>query len=188
MKKIQKRKSKVILRRLFLVVIGLILGVHVYLANARNIVGNQMPMPFGIGSAVVLSGSMEPVLSRGDLIFVQETEEVNTGDIVVYQLENSLIVHRVITVSQETVVTKGDANNTADEPIKREQIKGVVRLHIPYIGIVLNVMKTPAGIIVTLILAFVLTERSFSKEKEDDEKNREAVKEEIRRLKKELEK
>lgn len=173
-------------RRLLLVVLGLVLGVNAYLSNARNVVGDQMPMPFGVGAAVVLSGSMEPTLSRGDLILVHRTDTVSPGDIVVYQSENHLVVHRVIAVNGDTVVTQGDANNTPDDPIQRDRIRGAVALYIPYVGTVLNLIKTPAGIIIVLALAFALIELSFRREKQQDEQDIAAVKDEIRRLKDEL--
>lgn len=63
-----KKKQRSILRRILLIIIGLILGVNVYLANAKGIVGNKLPMPFGYGMANVLSGSMEPTFSKGTLL------------------------------------------------------------------------------------------------------------------------
>lgn len=35
---------------------------------------------------VVLSGSMEPSMYRGDILFLQKQTEIANGDIVVYQL------------------------------------------------------------------------------------------------------
>ena len=179
-------KKKSILRHILLVILGLVLGVNLYLANARGVVGNQMPMPFGTGAAVVMSGSMEPTLSKGDLIFVRKAEELHTGDIVVYQSDNMLVVHRIITLYGDTVVTQGDANNAADDPIDVSQVKGVVRFHVPYVGTVLEAIKTPMGTLVTLLLAFALVELSFRRQKEKDNEDLEQVKAEIRRLKDEL--
>ena len=179
-------KKKSILRHILLVILGLVLGVNLYLANARGVVGNQMPMPFGTGAAVVMSGSMEPTLSKGDLIFVREAEELHTGDIVVYQSDNMLVVHRIVTLYGDTVVTQGDANNAADDPIDVSQVKGVVRFHIHYVGTLLEAIKTPMGTLVTLLLAFALVELSFRRQKEQDDKDLEQVKAEIRRLKDEL--
>ena len=90
------KKRKAFARRLILVLIGLILGVNVYLANARGILGNALPMPFGYGIASVLSGSMEPEFSKGTLLLVKETTDVEVNDIIVYQSDNMLITHRVI--------------------------------------------------------------------------------------------
>lgn len=49
-----KKKQRSILRRILLIIIGLILGVNVYLANAKGIVGNKLPMRFGYGMTNVL--------------------------------------------------------------------------------------------------------------------------------------
>lgn len=179
-------KIKSILRHILLILLGLVLGVNIYLSNARSVVGNQMPMPFGTGMAVVLSGSMEPTLSKGDLIFVRKADTLELGDIVVYQSGNSLIVHRVISLYADTAVTQGDANSTPDEPISLSRIKGVVHFTIPYAGTVLNWLKTPVGTVCVLVLAFALVELSFRREKKQDNQKMEAVKAEIRRLKDEL--
>jgi len=174
-----------ILRRLLLALIGLILGIGAYLANANNVIGNKLPLPFGYGAAVVLSGSMEPALSVNDLLIIHETEDYSVGDIVVYQDVNSLVVHRIVKDNGETVITQGDANQTEDPPIYRSSIKGVVIKNIPLAGAFVNAMKTPVGILVVLVCAFFLTELSFQKEKEADEEQIEAIKEEIRKLRSE---
>ena len=66
----KKSKKQIILRSIILVVISLIIGLGVYSWNARNLTGNVMPMPFGVGVGVVLSGSMEPELSKDNAVGV----------------------------------------------------------------------------------------------------------------------
>ena len=46
---------------------------------------------------VVLSGSMEPAMQRGDILFLHKLTPVENGDIIVYSLEGQgiPIVHRV---------------------------------------------------------------------------------------------
>ena len=183
-----KKKQRSILRRILLILIGLILGVNVYLANAKGIVGNQLPMPFGYGMANVLSGSMEPTFSKGTLLLVKEIKDVQTGDIVVYQSGQELIVHRVIKLSQNKVITQGDANNVADPVVDKTQIKGVVITWVPYLGSIVSTLKTPVGIILVLAAAFLLIEGSFRKQKKEDDEELEVIKEEIRRLKEEKKK
>jgi len=172
-----------ILRRLFLTLFGLILGINVYLTNAKSVIGNNLPTPFGYGAAVVLSGSMEPALKVNDLIIVHETEDCTVGDIVVYQDAHNLIVHRIVEDNGETVITRGDANDTDDSPIYRSSIKGVVVGYIPFVGVLVNALKSPMGIAAVLFCAFLLIELSFQKEKETGEEQIETLKEEIRRLK-----
>lgn len=185
----QSRKTNVpfkgVLRVLLLGLCGLILGVNVYLANANSLVGNQLPMPFGYGAAVVLSGSMEPEFSKGDLILVEEAERYGLNDIVVFQDGNSLVVHRIIHVDGETVTTKGDANNTPDEPIHVSAVKGKVLYWIPYLGNVVGFLKTPVGIACILGAAIALVEIPRRNEKKRDDEERQRILEEIERLKKE---
>ena len=179
----KQKKRSALWRRLILAVLGIILGVNTYLANARGLAGNQIPMPFGYGVAVVLSGSMEPVLKINDVIIVRETGQYDVGDIVVYQSGKTLIVHRLIAKDGETAVTQGDANNISDAPIGLGAIKGEVVAHIPGLGLAVNALKSPAGILTVLAAAFALMELSFRKEKDRNDKELEAIKEEIRRLK-----
>ncbi len=176
-------KLKGILRILLLCLCGTVVGINVYLANARTLVGNQLPMPFGLGAAVVLSGSMEPELYKGDLIIVKETTEYAERDVVVYQEGYSLVVHRIISMADGEIVTQGDANDTADNPITVEEIKGKVIFHIPYLGTLVGLIKTPIGTVVVIAIAIVLVEipRRRDKQKDDDECQK--ILEEIAKLK-----
>ena len=181
----RKIKQNAIWRHILLVICGLLLGINIYLVNANNLLGNKMPMPFGYGAAVVLSGSMEPTFSKDDLILVKKTDNIAIGDIVVYHSNNSLVVHRVVSIDDDVVITKGDANNIEDSSFDKSAIKGVVIGCIPSLGIVVNAIKTPAGTVVVLLCAFLLTELSFRKQKASDDKRIEDIKAEIRRLKEE---
>lgn len=182
----EQMKITTFFRRLLLVILGLMLGVILYFANAQKILGNQLPMPFGYGMANVLSGSMEPTFSRGTLLLVQDTKKVQEGDIVVYQSQDELIVHRIISLDGDEVITQGDANNVADEPFEKSQIRGKVIGWIPLLGSVAVMLKSPVAVLVILILAFVLIEGSFRAQKDVDDQQLDAIKEEIRRLKEEM--
>ena len=181
----QKFKLKSTFRLLALILCGVILGVNVYLANANRLVGNRLPMPFGYGAAVVLSDSMEPEFSEGDLIIVNETDTYGVNDIVVFQDGNSLVVHRIINIDGETITTKGDANNTADEPINVSAVKGKVLFWIPYVGNVVGLLKTPIGIICIIAVAIALIEIPRRNEKKKDDADRQKIIEEIERLRQE---
>jgi len=180
------KKNKIfstVIRLLTLAVCGGVLGYNLYLANANKLVGNQMPMPFGYGSAVVLSGSMEPTLSVGDLIIVSEARPYGENDIVVFQSGNSLVVHRIIEIEGESVITQGDANNTPDSPINKSVIKGKVVAVVPQVGTAVNFIKSPIGTIMVVVLAVVLMELPYRKEKEKDDQQRQKIIDEINRLK-----
>ena len=55
---------------------------------------------------------MEDSLSIGDFIVIKDEDEYNVGNIVTYRDNDDL------------VITKGDANNTEDLPISRNDIVG----------------------------------------------------------------
>ena len=183
----KKKNIKALWRRLALVLIGVLLGFNIYFANARGFMRNQMPMPFGYGIANVLSGSMEPTFSKGTLLLVKETSDAEVGDIVVYQSGQELVVHRVIAAEGSTIITQGDANNAADAPFDKSEIKGKVVGWIPYLGTVVSILKTPTGVVLILVCAFFIVEGSFRKQRESDDRELEAIKDEIRRLKQEKE-
>lgn len=93
--------------------------------------------------ASITSGSMWPALKRGDLILIKGIEgkgDIKENDIIVYKNPNGFTIHRVITLNENTVVTKGDANNVANSPIKYEEIIGkplTIKdkpLRIPFLG------------------------------------------------------
>lgn len=199
-----KNTGKTIIRISLLTLAALLIGLNVYSINASRLAGDSVPMPFGVGAAVVLSGSMEPALSAGDLLIVTEKDSYSVGDVVVYQDGSSAITHRIVSMEEIEVenpdsdsgesltewqfVTQGDANNIPDSPIHQSRIKGKVSFRIPYIGYVVNLIKTPIGTILILAAAVFLLERSFRRDKERDHDQLEAIRREIEQLKKQNEK
>ena len=180
-----KRIWKALMRTFLLVFAALIVGVNLYTINASKIAGNPVPMPFGVGSAVVLSGSMEPSISVGDLLIVSKQESYEVGDVIVFQDGKIAVTHRIVSISENEVITRGDANNTDDDPITLDDIKGEVVCVIPLVGRLVSMIKTPAGTLVIMALAVFLLERSFRAEKEKDKKQLDDIKAEIEKMKRE---
>lgn len=177
-----------VVRRVIVILFTMIAGIGIYLFNATTIVGNPMPMPFGVGAAVVLSGSMEPVLSVNDLVLVKEQDAYEVGDVVIYQENDYLVIHRIVSFDGNMVYAKGDANNGIDDPVDISCIKGEMIGCIPEVGNIVQAVKTPIGIFIILIAAFLLLESSFRKDQKKDDEELDELKEEIRKLRKELEK
>jgi signal peptidase len=121
---------------------------------------------------VVVSGSMEPQIHKGDLLFVMGREPENIkngtiidkdGDIIVFNAQGlwpsapiEPIVHRVIEKYQigDTWYfrTKGDANSMPDAaPVPEGRIIGVVVGGIPYIGWV-KIFLTDSGLLIPLLV------------------------------------
>ena len=92
---------------------------------------------------VVASGSMETVISKGDIVIVEKingnTDLLELNQVIAYNYSNKIVVHRLvkkIIVNNETYYyTKGDANNDIDNyKITKDMIIGIVNFKIPYIG------------------------------------------------------
>ncbi|MEE1002566.1 MAG: signal peptidase I [Acutalibacteraceae bacterium] len=180
----KKFSKKTVFRYIIFSFIGIVLGLFVYAQNAQGILRDKMPMPFGYGMSVVLSGSMESRLSVDDLVIIKATDRFEVNDIVLYQDGDSLVIHRIIEIDGDTVTTKGDANNVADEPINKSQIKGVLVYDITGLGAVVNVLKQPVSVFIILAAALLLTELSYRKEKDKDTEELDEIKKMIEELKK----
>ena len=101
----------------------------------------------------VLSGSMEPAIPVGSLLYVRsgDPEQVEDEDIIAFygSLEDSgIITHRVVknNVVSGTFTTKGDANDKEDPtPVSYDNYIGRVTLSVPYVGHVLTIMTSLEG-------------------------------------------
>ena len=83
-------------------------------------------------SSYAATGSMKPVLdkdSNGIRIIPKAAEQINVGDVVTYEKNNELIVHRVIEKGQdetgEWFIVKGDNNQVDDGKIYFNDIRFV---------------------------------------------------------------
>lgn len=114
-------------------------------------------------SYVVLSGSMEPTLSPGDVVLVEEVppEAIAVGDVVTYERDGTRTTHRVVEVVPREdgphFRTQGDANEDVDQRlVTPDQLQGRVTVSIPYVGHFLSFARTDVGIAVLVILPATL--------------------------------
>lgn len=71
---------------------------------------------------------MSPNLRNGEAIHVEPvtSKPVRRGDIVLTQNPSGMRAHRVVSVDRDLIVTRGDAAQECDQPIRAEQILGRV--------------------------------------------------------------
>jgi len=115
----------------------------------------------GIKSFVVLSGSMEPKLPVGSVIFTLPRASYDAGDIVSYYRDGNIVTHRIvdkkIAETGITYITKGDANKLDDtEQLMKSQIIGKQVFVIPYIGKLTSFLFTQIGFFAFIIFPIVL--------------------------------
>lgn len=149
------------------------------------------PTLFGHQMYFIRSGSMSPYLEIGDVIIAKEYDggELSAGkdgDVVTYygevKGEAALITHRVVAVDGDTVITRGDDNNTDDAPITKDEIVSVMTYKTVVIDKIYGVISTTWGFwlfiftpIALLIIAEILSlVKEIKKEKEEAEDGNES--------------
>ena len=103
-----------------LTVIALVLVIPIMIYQFPFLVGGE-------GSYTVMSGSMSPALSPGDLIIVKE-EVIGVGDMVTVEFGDFTFTHRIVDILEgDLFKLKGDANEEPDPGfIEASQIIGKV--------------------------------------------------------------
>lgn len=117
---------------------------------------------------VVLSNSMEPIYTTGELLLVRPAtaNEIKVNNIISYsgsRNTDNVITHRVVGINQKEQVffTKGDANDSQDSnPVAFTRLKGIVETNIPYLGLVYGVFQLVSTkiILVSLILIYIIVD------------------------------
>ncbi len=93
----------------------------------------------------VVGTSMYPTLLPLDIVFVNPVPTIiNEGDIIVFRKYDMVIIHRVVEVTKEGYITKGDANPTKDPWIvKKEEVLAKV-LQVKGVPLKTNIIPTAA--------------------------------------------
>ena len=99
----------------------------------------------GFKSVVVLTDSMEPMISPFSLVIVSPESDIRIGDVVLYEVELSKkkykVLHRVIDIKEKkgqiVYITKGDNRRYADAwYVSRDNVIGKLLFSVPYVGYV----------------------------------------------------
>lgn len=111
---------------------------------------------FGYDAYSVVSGSMEPAIPTGSLVYVQEAapEDMEKDDVIAFygaKDSNAIITHRVVEnkVVMGEFITKGDANKTEDmNPVPYSNFIGKVVYSIPVLGSIAEALTSTMGKII----------------------------------------
>ena len=156
-----------ILLNILIIIFAFILLVSIYNNIQITIFKNDYSSFFGYSLFEVQTGSMSGTIEVGDWIVVKETNDIELNDIITYKQGDEFTTHRVIEKYNDTYVTKGDVNNTKDEPITDEEIVGKVVNVLPHFGILRKTLFNPLVVVSLIITLFLI---SFALKKEDKEK------------------
>ena len=147
-----------IFKFIFIGILAIILLLNFINIFKRVVSKEQLPLVFGYGSALIVTGSMEPAIMPGDMVVIHEQDDYEPGDIVTYHGNNSPITHRILERTPNGYITQGDANNKDDGEIEKSRIVGRVVRTIPGVGNVILFFQSPPGILILVAGLFVIIE------------------------------
>ena len=105
-----------------------------------KILQNKYVNFFGYTYFQVATGSMRDYIKEGDVVIVKINSDYAEGDVITYISGNDFVTHRVVEKSDDFVITKGDNNNTNDNPIDKSLILGKVTKIIPNVKTIKQVL------------------------------------------------
>lgn len=124
---------------------------------------NEVPDFLGYKPFIVLSGSMEPNIMTGDMVFVKETDpdSLKVGDVIAYKSGSAVVTHRIMEVTSENgetrYITQGDANNAPDQTaVKPADVEGLYQRRVAGAGNLAMFMQTTTGMILFVVCPLVL--------------------------------
>lgn len=165
-----------------------LLGTVLLVAMVLVCLPLTVPRFFGYHIYTVVSGSMEPAIPTGSLVYIHEMqpEDVEPDDVIAFygaKDSASIITHRVVEnrVLMGEFITKGDANQTEDmNPAPYGNFIGRVEKSFPEIGVVAQILTGREGKFIAggVILAAVILqgvgsalERGAERRQEKKERN-----------------
>lgn len=141
------------------VIVALVVLIAVFLMGSRIV---------GFRVFTVISGSMEPKFSVGDLIYVKEVspDTIKVGDPITFVMNEELTVatHQVIKIDAENqhFYTQGLANDTPDAtPVHFNNLIGKPMFAIPWLGYVSDWIQHPPGTYIAITLGILLITALF---------------------------
>ena len=116
----------------------------------------------GLRPLSVMSGSMEPSIKTGSVALIEtnltDFNDIEKGDIITFDIGGSLVTHRAVDITEDGIVTKGDANNAKDPwTVTDDNYYGKELFSVPYIGFLIVFIRQHIIVTVLVIAAVLLT-------------------------------
>lgn len=121
------KKVKKILTIVLSSITGVIMCLVLYMVicNAVAVSKGTPVRYFGYSYSYVPTNSMEPTIKQGDTIIFKKTSynSLEVGDIIVYKSNTGrYIIHRIVEITEDGLILKGDNNPTIDSEIVKENM------------------------------------------------------------------
>lgn len=162
-----KQKILTVIGTVLCIILLPILIINLTLIAKSYLNEDEVPSLGGVFPLIVLTDSMLPEISSGDLIICNtlEPEEVQVGDVISFfdpmGSGTAVVTHRVLEIVEEdgelSYRTKGDNNNAEDQVLVPEKnLVGIYRSRIPMLGNVAMFMQTTPGLILCVVCPVLL--------------------------------
>ncbi len=183
-KKRRNRENK-ICRAISIIIYILLFPLIIYnisLIIQSVIKPNETPSFLGIKTYVIVSGSMQPEYSIGDIVIVKKVEEddIKKDDVISYRNGQTVVTHRVIEEKEldgkTSFKTKGDNNNAEDiHEVTIDVIEGKVIGKISKIGNLSIMLQDKISIIIIILLFYIYLVRSDKVKKRNERRKEKRI-------------
>lgn len=155
MKKVSKIIKWITLSILILLAI---IFISVFIQTKIN--PDKIPSILGYKPFIVLSGSMETEIYKGDLAIIKTVnkEKLKENDIIAFRDNtNHVVTHRIVEIinkdGSKEFITKGDNNNKNDsDTVKLENIEGKYMFKISKLGNLFLILQKPITLLIILVI------------------------------------
>ena len=99
--------------------------------------------------------------NANDMVIVKKvnnSNELKLYDVISYINEDNVnIIHRIIEIDNDSIITRGDSNNISDKPIKFSQVVGVyTNFKIPKLGLIVFFLESYFGVLCIISIYYLL--------------------------------
>ena len=170
----------------WLIIIGCVILIPILVINLwimfqSKTNSEKVPSVFGYKPFMVLSGSMESDIHKGDLIITKETNptKLKVDDIIAFRdAAGTITTHRIIDTvendGQTYFITKGDNNSTQDmNLVALDDVEGIYVGRVPGIGSMMDSLAKPTTIMILVVgitIIFVIGFMISTKKQRDAER------------------
>lgn len=190
----KKASNWVIIVACLILIPMLLINVSIMIQSHNN--EDEVPSVFGYKPFMVLSGSMETEIRKGDLIITKiiDPESLDVDDVIAFRdPAGSVTTHRIIDIviidDNKYFITKGDNNNVQDQNlVELSDVEGLYITRIPGIGSMMKSLSQPITIIIIVLGITVIFVIAFlvSSKKQREAERKEFL--EFKKMKEEMEK
>ena len=162
---------KNVIINLIIFILGIIAILAIWTSIQLNVQNKEYVNIFGYSIFSTETGSMSPTIEKGDIVVVKLGEQAKEKDIITYKKDKVFITHRIIEINENSIIAKGDNNNTIDEPIQKEAIIGKVVFIMNNVEIwkkVFSDMNVIIPIVITVFLLIILVSYKEKTGEKDD--------------------